>query len=83
MIRIRVRDTAGNVFAQTDVADNDDAFALVAEWVLDGFRVEVVPFVPYLDERIGPYRRMWTTSDAGAWGDARPRNLDCNYRRAY
>ena len=23
----------------------------------------------------------WTTSDAGNWGNRRPRNLDCNYVR--
>ncbi len=46
MIVVRVLDSAGNVFARCDVADNDEALALVAEWVLDGFRVEVVPVVP-------------------------------------
>jgi len=24
---------------------------------------------------------VWTTSDAGNWGNARPHNLDCNYIR--
>lgn len=28
-----------------------------------------------------PFERNWTTSDAGNWGDRRPRNLDCTFVR--
>jgi hypothetical protein len=28
---------------------------------------------------IRPYHKVWTTSDAGSWGNSRPRNLRCSY----
>jgi hypothetical protein len=32
---------------------------------------------------IHPYKTLWTTSDAGSWGNRRPQNLRCSYVRAY
>ena len=29
-----------------------------------------------------PNQYSWTTSDAGSWGDTRPTQLNCTYRRA-
>jgi hypothetical protein len=45
MIRVRVFNTSHNVFALMNVEENDEAFKLVEEWVLDGFRVEIIPIV--------------------------------------
>jgi hypothetical protein len=45
MIRVSVRDTAGNVFAFHDLADSETAIGLASSWIEDGFRVEIVPVI--------------------------------------
>jgi hypothetical protein len=45
MIRVSVRDTAGNVFAFHDLTDSETAIGLASSWIEDGFRVEVIPIV--------------------------------------
>lgn len=32
---------------------------------------------------IRPFRTVWTTSDAGSWGNRKPQNLRCSYVRAW
>jgi hypothetical protein len=34
-----------------------------------------------LNWRLSPREYNWTTSDAGNWGDRRPQDLECTYRR--
>jgi hypothetical protein len=34
-----------------------------------------------LNWRLSPREYSWTTSDAGNWGDQRPQDLECTYRR--
>lgn len=36
----------------------------------------------HLNTLLAPHAYKWTTSDAGGWGDNRPSQLDCTYRRA-
>jgi hypothetical protein len=43
-------------------------------WTAGGDRWVFAHYLP-------AYGYQWTTSDAGNWGNARPRNLDCNYVR--
>lgn len=45
MIRLQVRDLAGNVFAFHDFDDNGEALGYAVVYVAEGFRVELVPLV--------------------------------------
>jgi hypothetical protein len=60
-------------------ADNDRAYPIRTRcsWFAGGSRWttnwRLAAYVGY----------SWTTSDAGNWGNRRPRNLHCSYRRTY
>jgi hypothetical protein len=57
---------------------NDRYFPIqsTCHWWAGGNRWHFSHLIP-----AGAYR--WTTSDAGSWGDNRPRNLSCSYVRAF
>jgi len=66
------QDTAAHgwiVFVHNDRAATVHA---VCHWNADGSRWTWKP-------NVGPDRRVWTTSDAGSWGNHMPRNLVCTY----
>lgn len=58
--------------------DNDRYFAIrsTCHWYAGGTRW-------HFSHLIAPFAYRWTTSDAGSWGNNRPRNLSCSYVRAW